>query len=97
MATITIKAHCDNYQPRVDGTAHLYLRITINRKSRLIPLHKYINPAHFDFTTKRVKAVKEEPNAKKLNRFLNEQETKIEDIILDLQAKGKPITSVKKN
>ena len=89
---ITVKAYCDKYQKRKDGTSALYIRVTIDRRTKLLPLSKYIHSENWDDASKRVKVVKSEPNAKRLNRFIADEETKIDDIILDLQRQGVEVT-----
>ena len=89
---VSYHIHCDKYQPKKDGTATLYLRLTINRKSKFISLSKCIDPKYFDFKKKRVKNTKGAPNPQKLNRFLNTEENRVDDIILELQRRNKPIT-----
>ena len=88
---ITVKSHLNIHQPRLDGLCGLYLRITIDRKSKYISLRKYCNPDHFDFESKRVKVCLEEPNAKMINRFLKDEESRAENIILELQRTGQPV------
>lgn len=85
---ITVKAHCDKYQKRKDGSSALYIRVTIDRKIKLLPLSKYIHSENWDDNAKRIKVVKAEPKAKALNRFLADEERRIDDIILDLQREG---------
>ena len=52
--SVTCTIICDKHQVKTDGTAGLYIRLTIARKSRLIALNKYINPDCFDFDKKRI-------------------------------------------
>lgn len=92
MPSVTFKPHCDKYQIRKDGTSTLYMRITIDRKSKLVSLNKYIDPQLFDYDTKRIKTTKDSANAKQLNRFLSEEENRLEDIILELQKRDKPVS-----
>lgn len=92
MDNITISTHLNIHQKRKDGLCGIYLRITINRKSKYISLRKLCNPAHFNFENKRVKNCLEEPNAQKINRFLSDEESRIQDIVLDLQRTNKPVT-----
>lgn len=92
MDKVTISSHLNTQKNRKDGLASLYLRITINRKTKYISLRKLCNPAYFNFETKRVKNCIEEPNAQKINRFLKDEESRIQDIVLDLQRANKPVT-----
>lgn len=92
MDKVTISTHLNTQKKRKDGLANLYLRITINRKTKYISLRKLCNPAYFNFETKRVKNCIEEPNAQKINRFLKDEESRIQDIVLDLQRANKPVT-----
>ncbi|MBL4653033.1 MAG: phage integrase SAM-like domain-containing protein [Flavobacteriales bacterium] len=92
MEKVTYSIHCDKYQKKKDGTSAIYMRITINRKTRYLPLNKFVQPEYFDYEKKRVKVVKSVPNAKALNRFFLDKETEIEDIILDLQRRDKLVS-----
>lgn len=92
MENVTHAIHLDKYQVKQDGTSALYMRLTINRKVKLLALNKYLKVEHFDFSKRRVKIIKELPNAKNINRFLVQKEMLIAEIILDLQNRNKPLS-----
>jgi len=92
MENVTHAIHLDKYQVKKDGTSALYMRLTINRKVKLIPLHKYIKAEHFDFTKRRVKELRELPNAKSLNTLLTRKSLLMDEILLDLQNRKKPLS-----
>jgi len=92
MEKVTYSIHCDKYQVRKNGKCAIYMRITINRKTRYLPLSKYVEAENFDFNQKRFKIVNAVPSAKELNRFLSAQEVLVGDIILDLQRRSRAVT-----
>lgn len=89
---ITVKAHCDKHQKRKDGKSTLYLKVTIDRRVRLISLSKHISFENWDDVTKRIKNLKAEPMAKAINRFLTEEERKLEQIVLEIQSQDGLVT-----
>jgi len=92
MEKVTFKIHCDKYQKRKDGTSSLYIRLTINRKSKLLPLNKFVVAEYFDSKAEKVKEVKEVPNARNLNHYLTSKKLEIDDIIHDLQRRKQAVT-----
>ena len=70
------------------GEAPLYIRITINRRNKYISLKKYVNPDHFDKKAQKMKAGKNI----RIDRYIDKEKGKIDDIILDLHRNNRPIT-----
>jgi len=90
--SVTCCIICDNHHLKADGNAGLYIRITIARKSKFIALNKYIKPDCFDFKKKRVKESSKVANPKLLNRYLDEQLHKLEDLIIELERRNHALT-----
>lgn len=92
MEKITVSPHLAIHHRKEDGTCGIYLRITIDRRSKYISLRKFVKPEHFDSKTKTVKVVKDQPLAEKLNRFIADEKRRAQDIIYDLQRMEIPVT-----
>jgi site-specific recombinase XerC len=88
MTTATIFAKKD-YVSR-DGQVPLYLRITINRKTFPIALEKRIRPEHWDDAGRQ--ATRQHPNAQKFNILLLRIQTRADEILLDHELSGRPVT-----
>lgn len=73
-----------------DGLVPLYLRLTIGRKFYNINIQKRVLLAHWDDA--RRQAGPKHPNCNKLNRVLQQIQTRADEIILDHELSGRPIT-----
>ncbi len=74
-----------------DGTAPIYIRVTVNKVSSEFATGKSINPSQWIAVKGRVKG-----NTllnKQLNTFLDQQEYALHDIALQIQQYGKPVTA----
>lgn len=92
MANATVSIYLDKSYTKKDGRSRFYIQIILNRKVRRIPLNLYVKPEFFNPKTKRIKEVRELPDAKENNLFLKEKENDIEQIIIELERKKQPIT-----
>lgn len=92
MANATVSIYLDSSYTRKDGTSRFYIRITLNRKTKKIPLNLFVNPDHYNPQTKKIKEIKELPDAKTHNLYLKEKESEIEEIIIDLERRKQPVT-----
>ncbi len=92
MANATVSIYLDSSYTKKDGTSRFYIRVTLNRKVKKIPLNLYINPDYYNPSTKRIKEVKEVPDAKKNNLYLKEKEGEVEQIIIELERRKQPVT-----
>lgn len=92
MANATVSIYLDSSYTKKDGTSRFYIRVTLNRKTRKIPLNLLIKPEFFNPTTKKIKDIKELPDAKRNNLYLKEKENEIEQIIINLERKKQPVT-----
>lgn len=82
---VTQKVIVESRKVRKNGLAPLCLRITKNRRHVYRTLN-YIKPKYWDFDKERVK--KEHPNSTKLNLKIMSIKSKVQEISLDLEAKG---------
>lgn len=73
-----------------DGLVPLYLRLTTGRKFYNINIQKRVLLAHWDDA--RRQAGPKHPNCNKLNRVLQQIQTRADEIILDHELSGRPIT-----
>lgn len=71
--------------------APIYLRITIDRKSNLIHLGKFVHPDFWDAESNNP-VRKGAGNAQKLNHYIHQERNKIDRIILDLENDDKEIS-----
>lgn len=92
MANATVSVFLDSSYKKKDGTSRFYIRVTLNRKTKKIPLNLYINPDFYNPKTKRIKEVREVPDAKRNNLYLKEKESEVEEIIIELERRKQPVT-----
>jgi integrase len=92
MANATVSIYLDSSYTKKDGTSRFYIRVTLNRKTKKIPLNLFIKPEYFNPTTKKIKEIKELPDAKGNNLYLKEKENEVEQIIINLERKKQPVT-----
>lgn len=92
MANATVSIYLDSSYIKQDGTSRFYVRVTLDRKTKKIPLNLFIQPEHYNSVTKKIKDIKELPNAKKCNLYLKEKENEVEQIIIDLERKKQAVT-----
>ena len=71
------------------GLAPITIRVTINRKKTYLSISHRINPKDWDNDNKRVK--KSHPNSVRLNNIIKNYISKIDNIILEKEAKGEKI------
>lgn len=89
MVTVRIFAKLD-YVAR-DGSVPLYLRLTTHRKVHPpVPLQLRCRPEHWDPDARQVKD--SAPNAFKINSLLSRYLTRAQEILLDHELTGRPIT-----
>ena len=87
-ATIKIVFKPDNYTRKKDGTKHLRLRLTINRKSKYFPLYVYVEPKHF----KNGRVSKSDPAHYHKNLLIDNFIIKANKIIFEQRINGDSIT-----
>ncbi|MDA3883822.1 MAG: site-specific integrase [Bacteroidales bacterium] len=92
MANATVSIYLDSSYTKKDGTSRFYIRLTLNRKSKKIPLNLFINPDYYNARTKKIKEIKEVPNAKGNNLYLKEKESDVQQIIIELERRKQPVT-----
>lgn len=87
MATIQIVLRTD--KARKNGECPLYIRLTIDRKSRYTSVKHSILEKQWDAGKQRVK--KSHPNAAALNTILAEKKAEVEALALDLERRNKDL------
>lgn len=89
MATVSIFAKKDYLSK--DGTLPIYLRLVIDRKVHTpLNLNCRTRPGEWDDNTGRPKP--QHPNFSKLNSYLEQQQRRADDVLLDHQLTGRPVT-----
>lgn len=81
----TLKVVLYKFNKKKDGTCPLAIRIIQNRKQRYIFLEHYLNEKDWDSENSKVR--KSNPNYKRLNNFLRNKLTEIDDRILEHETK----------
>lgn len=92
MANATVSIFLDSSYTKKDGTSRFYIRVTLNRKTKKIPLNLYVKPEYYNPNTKRIKEVKELSDVKKNNLYLKDKESEVEQIIIELERRKQPVT-----
>lgn len=92
MAKATVSIFLDKTYTKKDGRSRFYIQVTLNRKVKRIPLNLYVKPEYYNPATKRIKELRELPDAKRNNLYLKEKENEVEQIIVDLERRKQPIT-----
>ena len=73
---------------RHDGTKNIFIRLTINRKTRYFPLNIYVRPEHF----KKAKVLKADPDHREKNALIENYEIKAKKILFDFRINNKALT-----
>ncbi|MCU4174004.1 tyrosine-type recombinase/integrase [Carboxylicivirga sp. N1Y90] len=92
MANATVSIFLDSSYTKKDGTSRFYIRVTLNRKTKKIPLNLFLRPEYYNSKTKKIKEIREVPDAKKNNLYLKDKESEIEQIIIELERKKQAVT-----
>ncbi|MCW3788506.1 site-specific integrase [Plebeiibacterium sediminum] len=92
MANATVSIFLDSSYTKKDGTSRFYIRVTLNRKTKKIPLNLFLKPDYYNPKTKKIKEIREVPDAKKNNLYLKDKESEVEQIIIELERRKQPVT-----
>ena len=92
MTNATVSVYLDSSYTRQDGTSRFYIRVTLNRKTKKIPLNLFIKPEYYNPKTKKIKEIREVPDAKKNNLYLKDKESEVEQIIIELERRKQSVT-----
>ncbi len=92
MANATVSIFLDSSYTKKDGTSRFYIRVTLNRKTKKIPLNLFLKPEYYNPKTKKIKEIREVPDAKKNNLYLKDKESEVEQIIIELERRKQSVT-----
>lgn len=92
MTNATVSIYLDSSYSKKDGTSRFYIRVTLNRKTKKIPLNLFIKPEYYNAKTKKIKEIREVPDAKRSNLYLKDKESEFEQIIIELERKKQAVT-----
>jgi integrase len=76
---------------KADGTQHIYLYVSINRKRAKLPTQIWVLPKHFDEKNQRIK--KGCPNHNDINLMLDSLKNQVHEIIVSYRLRNIPLDS----